>query len=67
MRSRINKVNTLTFLKKSLLPMHLGKLPVLSEFCNAWLRIEFNNWKKKAQNNAAADYKKDFVNSTAYS
>ena len=39
---------------------------VLSEFCNAWLCIEFNNWKKKAQNNAAADYKKDFVNSTAY-
>lgn len=39
---------------------------VLSEFCNAWLRIEFNNWKKKPQNNPSADYKKDFVTSAAY-
>lgn len=39
---------------------------VLSEFCNAWLRIEFNNWKKKPENSSRFDYKKDFVGSQAY-
>jgi len=39
---------------------------VLSEFCNAWLRIEFNEWKKKPENISKTDYKKDFVPSSAY-
>lgn len=39
---------------------------VLSEFCNAWLRIEFNQWKKKHENITKTDYKKDFVPSDAY-
>jgi len=33
---------------------------VLSEFCNAWLRLEFNQWKKDPKH-ISADYKKDFV------
>jgi len=39
---------------------------VLSEFCNAWLRIEYNNWKKKPENNFRNNYKKDFVPSETY-
>lgn len=39
---------------------------VLSEFCNAWLRIVYNNWKKKAKNTLNNDYKKDFVGSQGY-
>lgn len=39
---------------------------VLSEFCNAWLRFEFNNWKKKPENLDQTDYKKHFVPSKTY-
>lgn len=39
---------------------------ILSEFCNAWLRIVYINWKKKAVNALNNDYKKDFVCSKAY-
>jgi predicted nucleic acid-binding protein len=39
---------------------------VLSEFCNAWLKIEFDNWKKKPENIGKSNYKKDFVQSVAY-
>jgi predicted nucleic acid-binding protein len=39
---------------------------VLSEFCNAWLRIAFTNWKKKPENIAKNDYKRDFVGSAIY-
>jgi len=39
---------------------------VLSEFCNAWLRIAYNNWKKKEENVQNDDYKKDFVGSQTY-
>jgi predicted nucleic acid-binding protein len=39
---------------------------VLSEFCNAWLRIVYNNWKKKTENTVNNDYKKDFVGSNTY-
>jgi predicted nucleic acid-binding protein len=38
---------------------------VLSEFCNAWLRIEFKNWKAKNKT-FNADFKKDFVKSKSY-
>ncbi|MBN2745690.1 MAG: hypothetical protein JXR34_03105 [Bacteroidales bacterium] len=38
---------------------------VLSEFCNAWLRIEYKNWLKNPKN-VNKDYKKDFVKSDAY-
>lgn len=39
---------------------------VLSEFCNAWLRIEYNSWRKKPENLVNNDYKKDFVSSGEY-
>lgn len=39
---------------------------VLSEFCNAWLRIVYNNWKKKPENVAKNDYKLNFVGSQTY-
>ncbi len=39
---------------------------VLSEFCNAWLRIEFEEWKKKPENTSKKNYKRDFVPSLAY-
>lgn len=39
---------------------------VLSEFCNSWLRIEFNKWKKLPANLTRCDYKKDFVKSSKY-
>jgi|WetSurMetagenome_2_1015567.scaffolds.fasta_scaffold441942_2 hypothetical protein len=39
---------------------------VLSEFCNAWLRIAYNNWKKKPENTGKIDYKKNFVGSQTY-
>ncbi|MDD3686125.1 MAG: hypothetical protein PHE56_05100 [Bacteroidales bacterium] len=39
---------------------------VVSEFCNAWLKIEFKNWKKKPENIAKTDYKRDFVKSEQY-
>ncbi len=39
---------------------------VLSEFCNAWLRLEFNNWKKRPENLRSCDYKKNFVQSESY-
>ncbi|OFX59213.1 MAG: hypothetical protein A2046_12825 [Bacteroidetes bacterium GWA2_30_7] len=32
---------------------------VLSEFCNFWLKTEFNNWKKS--NPSKMNYKKDFI------
>lgn len=38
---------------------------VLSEFANAYLRIDFNLWKREASN-SGADYKKDFVGSTRF-
>ena len=39
---------------------------VLSEFCNSWLRIEYNNWKKEIANVQRFDYKKDFIPSNIY-
>lgn len=36
---------------------------VLSEFCNAWLRIEFSKWKRSV---GYGDYKKDFVGTQDY-
>ena len=39
---------------------------VLSEFCNAWLRIEYNKWKRKPENTLNSDYKKYFVCSSKY-
>ena len=39
---------------------------VLSEFCNAWLRLEFENWKKDPENIWKISYKKDFVQSDDY-
>lgn len=39
---------------------------VLSEFCNAWLRLEFKNWLKKPENIIKKDYKSDFVPTKAY-
>lgn len=39
---------------------------VLSEFCNAWLKIEFKNWRKKPENITKTDYKRDFVKSEQY-
>ena len=39
---------------------------VLSEFCNTWLRIEYNNWKKKPENAYNNDYKRNFVTSQMY-
>jgi len=38
---------------------------VLSEFCNAWLRIEFKQWCESNQT-PKADYKKDFIPSETY-
>lgn len=38
---------------------------VLSEFANAYLRIDFNLWKKDIQN-YTADYKRDFVGSARF-
>lgn len=38
---------------------------VLSEFCNAWLRIEFNEWKRKEQK-PWLNYKSHFVGSSIY-
>lgn len=39
---------------------------VLSEFCNAWLRIVYNKWKKKPENIYNSDYKLHFVGSDEY-
>jgi len=39
---------------------------VLSEFCNAWLRLEFDHWKKKSENIGKNNYKRDFVQSGDY-
>jgi hypothetical protein len=39
---------------------------VVSEFCNAWLRYEYENWKKKPENYQYDNYKKDFIPSQAY-
>lgn len=38
---------------------------VLSEFCNAWLRMEFDQWRRLKEN-AGKDYKRDFVPSLTY-
>jgi len=39
---------------------------VLSEFCNAWLQIEYKRWLKLPANVFNNNYKKDFVPSTTY-
>lgn len=39
---------------------------VLSEFCNAWLQIEFRNWKKQVENIAKHSFKKDFIPTSDY-
>lgn len=39
---------------------------VLSEFCNAWLRLEFKRWLKKPDNAGKRDYKSEFVPTQAY-
>lgn len=39
---------------------------VLSEFCNAWLQIEYKRWLKLPANVYNHNYKKDFVPSTTY-
>jgi len=39
---------------------------VLSEFCNAWLRLEYNKWLKKPGNTGKRDYKSDFVPTQVY-
>jgi predicted nucleic acid-binding protein len=38
---------------------------IISEFCNAYLRIDFGNWKKEEMNDALA-FKKDYVGSNRY-
>ena len=39
---------------------------VLSEFCNAWLQIEYKRWIKRPENVVRNNYKKDFVPSITY-
>lgn len=39
---------------------------VLSEFCNVWLRIEFDTWKKQTINVGKTNFKKDFVGTPKY-
>ncbi len=39
---------------------------VLSEFCNAWLQIEFKKWRQLPDNAFQNNFKKDFVPSDAY-
>lgn len=39
---------------------------VLSEFCNAWLRIEYNKWRRRPENGIDNDYKRNFVQSSKY-
>jgi len=39
---------------------------ILSEFCNVWLRIEFDTWKKISSNFGKTNYKKDFVGTQSY-
>ena len=46
------------------LPIWITTL-VLSEFCNRWLRIEFEVWKQP-QANSKLDFKRDFVGTESY-
>ena len=39
---------------------------VLSEFCNAWLKIEYENWRRKPENVMKSKYKLDFIPSDTY-
>lgn len=39
---------------------------ILSEFCNAWLKFEFNNWIKLPENISKTNYKLDFIPSDHY-
>ncbi len=39
---------------------------VLSEFANAYLRIDFNLWKAKKENAGKGDYKRDFVGTNQF-
>lgn len=39
---------------------------ILSEFCNSWLRIEYNKWKLLPANKGCNDYKRHFISSTKY-
>lgn len=39
---------------------------VLSEFCNAWLRLEFDRWKKQPENISKTNFKRDFIPSETY-
>lgn len=39
---------------------------VLSEFCNAYLRLDFDNWRKKPENSWKRDYKRDFVGTVQF-
>lgn len=39
---------------------------VLSEFCNVWLRIEFDTWRKQPTNVGKTNFKKDFVRTPTY-
>jgi len=34
---------------------------ILSEFANAYLRLDFNIWKNKPENAGKTDYKRDYV------
>jgi hypothetical protein len=39
---------------------------ILSEFANAFLRLEFDLWKKKPENAGKRDYKRDFIPTQDY-
>jgi predicted nucleic acid-binding protein len=39
---------------------------ILSEFSNAYLRLEFNIWRKKPENIGKDNYKKDFVDTQQF-
>lgn len=56
---QVKYTNFLQKLKSRKCPIWTNSL-ILSEFSNAWLRIEFENWKKK-NSSTNFDYKKDFI------
>lgn len=59
--NKINKYSTLLQkLRTRSCTIWINSL-VLSEFSNAWLRIEFNKWKSSSLSNYNKDYKKDFI------
>jgi len=46
-------------------PIFLNSL-VVSEFSNAWLRLEFHDWQKKAGNETKINFKRDFTDTADY-